>query len=107
MESQFDPDRVIKDLGKTWMLTNGTLLANLDSTTSRSIVKEVEFAYMYYEDVCKILGEDRNSGGIIIERHSSTLMMSSFVTEHDRLISAEGEWVGDNTSCFDYCLTRV
>ena len=107
MDSQFDPEHRSKDLGKTWMLTNGTLLANIESPTCKLIVKEVEFAYLYYLDVSKILGVCGSQGGMIIEKKNSTLMMGSFVTEHELLISAEGEWIGDNTNCFDYCLARI
>lgn len=107
MDSPFDPEHRKKDLGKTWMMTNGTVLANIEPETCRQIVKQVEFAYLYYIDVCGILQENGNSGGMIIERQKSTLMMGSFVTEHEVLVSAEGEWVEGDTDCFDYCLARI
>lgn len=107
MDSPFDPEQRKKDLGKTWMLTNGTILSNIEPKTCRSIVKQVEFAYLYYLDINNILGMSGDSGGMIIERKNSTLMMGSFVTENEALISAEGEWVEGSVDCFDYCLARI
>jgi hypothetical protein len=107
MDIPFDPENRKKDLGKTWMLTNGTILSNIDPKTCKTLVKQVEFAHLYYLDVCNILEVDGDSGGMIIERQNSTLMMGSFVTEHETLISAEGEWVEGAIDSFDYCLARI
>lgn len=107
MDREYNTDQSNKDLGKTWMLTNGTLLANVDSHTSASIIKEVEFAHLYYLDVCTILGLNEDSGGLIVEKRQSTLMMGNFFSEHGVLVSAEGEWIEGDATCFDYCLARL
>jgi hypothetical protein len=107
MDSSFDLHSKNKDLGKTWMLTNGTLLANVDSRTGAEIIKEVEFAYLYYIDLCKILEIGESSGGMIVEKQQSTLIMGNFTAEHGLLSSAEGEWVEGAGVCFDYCLARI
>lgn len=107
MDRQFGADNSAKDVGKTWMLTNGTLLANVDPTTHKSIIKEVEFAHLYYQDVCKILKIDESVGGMIVEKQHSTLVMANFVTEHGNLVSADGEWIEGADNYFDYCLARI
>ena len=105
--NQYNADRKEKDLGKTWMLTNGTLLANVDPSTKTSIINEVEFAYLHYLDILKILNIDGSVGGMIVERQQSTLIMGNFIEEHNLLVSAEGELIEEGETCFDYCLARI
>lgn len=107
VRDEYNADRKDKDLGKTWMLTNGTLLANVDSSTKTSIINEVEFAYLHYLDIFKILEIDGSSGGMIVEKQHSTLIMGNFIEEHNLLVSAEGEWIEEVETCFDYCLSRI
>lgn len=105
--NQSDANRMEKDLGKTWMLTNGTLLANVSSSTKTSIINEVEFAYLHYLDIVTLLKIDGSAGGMIVEKKHSTLIMGNFIEERNLLVSAEGEWIEDGETCFDYCLSRV
>ena len=107
MDNEFNPSSKGKDIGKTWMLTNGTLLSKVEIATSKSIIKEVEFAYLYFSDVCKILGFDGSEGGVIVEKKHSSLVMGNFASEHGNLVSADGEWIEGAEDCFDYCLARI
>ena len=107
VHNQYNAGRKDKDLGKTWMLTNGTLLANIDSSTKTSIINEVEFAYLHYLDIVKLLNIEGSAGGMIVEKRHSTLIMGNFIEEHNLLVSAEGEWIEQGETCFDYCLSRI
>lgn len=104
MDGDFNIDQNSKDLGKTWMLTNGTLLANIDSQTAALIIKEVEFAHLYYLDVCKILNLNENLGALVVGKRQSMLVMRNFVSERGVLVSAEGELIEGDSAYFDYCL---
>lgn len=103
----FDPDSEEKDLGSTWMLTNGTLMANVDAETKDVIIREAEFAHLYYLDVVDILKIGGESCGMIVEKEFSTLTMGHLVEDHGLLASAEGEWIEGDRPCLDYCLARI
>lgn len=105
--NQFDPDAEEKDLGDTWMLTNGTLMANVDADTKAAIIREVEFAHQYYMDVVSILKIDGQSSGMIIEKEYSTLTIGHLIADHEFLASADGEWIEGERPCLDYCLARL
>lgn len=105
--SDFDPDSEEKDLGETWMLTNGTVMANVDADTKAAIIREIEFAHLYFLDVVSILNIDRESSGMIIEKQFSTLTVSHLVEDHGLLASAEGEWIEGRRPCLEYCLARL
>jgi hypothetical protein len=96
-----------KDLGKTWMLTNGSLMANVDADTKAAIIREAEFAHLYYLDVVSILKIEGESCGMIIEKEFSTLTMGHLVEDHGLLASADGEWIEGDRPCLDYCLARI
>lgn len=103
----FDPDNEEKDLGKTWMLTNGTLMAKVDADTKAAIIREAEFAHLYYLDVVDILKIDGESCGMIIEKEFSTLTMGHLVEDHGLLASADGEWIEGDRPCLEYCLAHM
>lgn len=101
------PDPEEKDLGETWMLTNGTLMSNVCADTKAAIIREVEFAHLYFLDIINILDLDRDSAGMIIEKEFSTLTMTHLVEDHGLLASAEGEWIEGEKPSLEYCLARI
>ncbi len=105
--TQFDPDAGEKDLGQTWMLTNGTLMGNVDADTKAAIIREVEFAHLYYLDVVSILKIEEETSGMIIEKEYSTLTMGHLIADHGLLASGDGEWIEGDRPCLEYCLARI
>lgn len=96
-----------KDLGETWLLTNQTLFANLNSSAKAYIVREVELAHRYFAEIIDILKIEDLAGGVIIESEHSTLTIGNFGRENGNLITADGEWIEDVKPSFDYCLARM
>ncbi|MGL4401972.1 MAG: hypothetical protein ACRCXD_19090 [Luteolibacter sp.] len=107
MTEKLVPDSEEKDLGETWMLTNGTVMSNVDAETKAAIIREVEFAHLYFLDIINILKIDGNTAGMIIEKEFSTLTIAHLVEDHGLLASAEGEWIEGRRPCLEYCLARI